>query len=133
MKAAIVVDTGLPLGLIANASAVMGASLGALHPEIIGDSLTDASGQIHPGITGVPIPILSAEPDRIRELVRLGDEDEAVTITGFTDVAQRCKNYDDYRAQLAGATFDSLRFLAVLVTGSNRAVARLTGSLPLAR
>ena len=35
-KCVIVVDQELPMGLIANTSAIMGITLGMIHPEVVG-------------------------------------------------------------------------------------------------
>jgi len=131
MKAAIIVDTTLPLGLIANSAAVLGASLGALHPEIIGEDLADLSGRRHAGITGLPIPILGADKEQLRKLVDSAEHD--IDLVAFNDVAQRCKNYQEYSKLLAAVPSDTLRYLALLVVGKKQAVNRLTGSLPLAK
>ncbi|WP_020611267.1 DUF2000 domain-containing protein [Sediminispirochaeta bajacaliforniensis] len=133
MKAAIIVDTTLPLGLIANSAAVLGASLGALHPEIIGEDLVDLSGRRHAGITGLPIPILGADKEQLRKLVDSAEHDDDIDLVAFNDVAQRCKNYQEYSKLLAAVPSDTLRYLALLVVGKKQAVNRLTGSLPLAK
>ncbi|ADK79287.1 DUF2000 domain-containing protein [Sediminispirochaeta smaragdinae] len=133
MKAAIIVDTALPLGLIANSAAVLGASLGALHPEIIGEDLADLSGRRHAGITGLPIPILGADKERLRKLVDSAEHDDDIDFIAFNDVAQRCKSYKEYSELLATVPSDTLRYLALLVVGKKQAVNRLTGSLPLAK
>lgn len=133
MKAAIVVDEALPVGLKANCGAVLGVSLGALHPEIVGPDLYDASGGMHPGITGLPIPILSATRERIRRIVDDGGATDGITVIGFNDVAQSCTSYDEYRNKLGSTARVEVSFLAVLIVGGNRRVNRLTGTLPLAR
>lgn len=131
MKATVVVDQELPIGLIANCSAVLGVSLGAAVPDLIGPHITDYSGVEHHGITGLPIPILATSQDSLCALVSQSQAESAVTTIAFNDVAQKCTSYADYQQKLAQTSFESLKFLGVLIIGSKRAVARLTGSLPL--
>lgn len=133
MKVAIVVDRQLPIGLIGNCAAVLGVSLGATHPDIVGPDLPDHSGIQHRGITGLPIPILSTDRDHLRELMHASQTEESITVIAFNDVAQRCKSYPEYQEKLSQAPFQSLNFLGLLLIGSPQAVSRLTGSLPLLR
>lgn len=65
-KCVIVVDQELPMGLIANTSAIMGITLGMLHPEVVGKSVTDKSGREHLGIIEFPVPILKSSKEEIK-------------------------------------------------------------------
>jgi len=133
MKAIVIVDGALPVGVIANCAAALGASLGAAYPDIIGPELKDASGTRHPGITGLPIPVLAAGSDELRAIFGAAGSDPSVAATGFTDIARSCLSYADYEARLAAAPFETLSFLGVLLVGPPKAIGRLTGSLPLLR
>ena len=55
-KCVIVVDTSLPAGIIANAAACLGLSLGSVLPNSIGPPQIDASGTRHGGLLNIPIP-----------------------------------------------------------------------------
>ena len=58
MKCVMVIDEELPLGLIANTAAVLAMSIGDKIKGIIGDDVRDGDGQLHRGITNLPIPLL---------------------------------------------------------------------------
>ena len=133
MKAIVIVDGSLPVGVIANCAAVLGASLGAAKPDIIGPALVDASGTRHPGITGLPLPVLAADAETLRSIFRAAGSEPSIEATGFTDIARSCLSYADYEARMAVAGFESLRFLGVLLVGPPKAIGRLSGSLPLLR
>jgi len=133
MKAVIVVDQNLPVGLKSNCGAVLGVSLGALHPEIVGPDLHDAGGGFHHGITGLPIPVLSTTRSRIAEIVDKSRGSEETRVIGFNNIAQSCTSYDEYEKQLAATDREDLSYLAVLIIGTKRGVNRLAGSLPLVR
>jgi AraC-like DNA-binding protein len=49
MKVVMIIDKELPLGLIANTAAVLGASLGKMVDGLIGGDLRDADGNVHLG------------------------------------------------------------------------------------
>ncbi|MCY7742108.1 DUF2000 domain-containing protein [Bacillus licheniformis] len=46
-KCALIIDESLPLGLIANTAAILGAALGKNKPDLIGETVTDGSGIDH--------------------------------------------------------------------------------------
>lgn len=133
MKAIVIIDGSLPVGVIANCAAALGASLGAARPDIIGPELVDASGTRHPGITGLPLPVLAAGSDALRAIFVAAGSDPAVTAVGFTDIARSCLSYADYESRLAKTRLDDIGFLGVLLVGAPKAIGRLTGSLPLLR
>ena len=67
-KCVIVMDEGLPLGLIANTAAILGITLGKTLPEVVGAAVEDASGQSHLGIIEFPVPILRSTSEAIKVL-----------------------------------------------------------------
>lgn len=134
-KLAIVVDAGLPPGLAANTAAVLALTLGQRVPSIIGPDLHDAGGGVHAGITTVPIPILVAGGDAVRQLRSraAAQAGAGLLVVDFTDCAQRTRTYDDYARLLEAAAEDDIAYLGVAVHGPRKLVQRLTGSLPLLR
>lgn len=63
-KCVILIDKELPLGLIANTSAILGCSLGRSSGEIVGEDVSDTRNFIHKGtnISVVIIKIISYSP-----------------------------------------------------------------------
>jgi hypothetical protein len=110
-------------------------SLGRQIESIIGPALKDASGGVHAGITTVPIPILVADADTVRQIRSraAGQADAGLLVVDFTDCAQRTRTYDDYAALLQAATEGDITYLGVAIHGPRKLVQRLTGSLPLMR
>ena len=95
-KCVMVIDGGLPLGMIANTAAIMGITLGKKMPEVVGADVTDQSGSEHLGIIEFPVPILrGTRPDikQIREKL-YQPEFQDLTVVDFSDLAQSCKTYD---------------------------------------
>ncbi len=131
MKISMVVDGTLPVGLVANCTAVLGAALGARYPEIIGADTTDRTGLSYPGITTVPIPILRASREALADIV--GTASETSTCIVFTDLAQRCRTYTEYELQLGQTDIERIAVVGLCLIGDKRTVNRLTGSLPLYR
>lgn len=59
-KCVLLIDSELPLGLLANTAAVLVLTIGKRVEGIIGSDVVDGSGQIHTGITTIPLPILKS-------------------------------------------------------------------------
>jgi hypothetical protein len=131
-KCAIVVNHSLPLGLAANAAAVVSASLGRAIDGLIGPDASDASGRVFPGVVTVPLPILAASAYTIASIVGKAAGAHVVAVP-FTTLAQSCRTYEEYVEKLGVADADHLAFAAVGLVGSADAVAKLTASLPLLR
>ena len=117
-KCVLVIDGALPAGVAANTAAIL-----------------DAAGRIHAGITGSPIPILKGDRALLRDLrERLFTEEfSGLLAVDFSDVAQRCRVYDEYVSGAAAAFPEEFSYYGLAICGDAKKVSRLTGSLPLLR
>lgn len=134
-KCVMVIDETLPLGIIANTAGIMGLTLGRHIPETIGPEVTDKSGYAHLGIIQIPVPVLKADREKIKELrQRLYQPEYAeLIVVDFSDVAQSCNVYDDYIQKAATVEEDSFQYFGIGIFGKKRLLNKLTGSLPLLR
>lgn len=132
-KCVIVVDENLPIGIIANTAAILGVTLGARIPEMVGVNVHDRLEREHMGIIEFPVPILKASSEALGKLrLSLYDKEYSdLIIADFTDVAQSCGTYDEFIDKISSA--DDLRYFGIALCGSKKKVNRLTGSLPLLR
>lgn len=133
MTFAIVLDKTLAPGFAANAAAVLAMSLGKSFPECVGDDVPDRDGDLHRGITSVPIPILALDPESLRGLREASRTMGAVRIVDFTHTARAARDYPSYADNLAGLGGDDLRYVGIALAGERTDLKRLTGSLPLFR
>lgn len=130
-----VINSELPLGLIANTAAVLSLTLGKKIKDIIGPDVFDASGRCHVGITTIPIPILKSDSRKIKELrdkVASGDFSDLL-IVDFSNAAQTTTTYEDYIEKISKFTTEDLEYLGIAIYGDRKKVNKLTGSLPLLR
>ena len=134
-KCVMVLDEGLPTGLIANTAAILGVTLGRQLPEAVGGDVTDQSGNRHLGIIAFPVPVLRGTPETIRTIrERLyGPEFQDLTAVDFSDLAQGCRSYEEFIEKMGRAPEHSLRYLGLAICGPAKKVRQLTGSLPLLR
>lgn len=132
-KCVIILDDALPTGLLANTAAILGITLGKLVPQLIGEDVQDASGQTHPGITTLPVPILRGSREALyamREKLYSKDYSDMVAVD-FSDVAQRCVNYEDYKAKAKAESASGHSYLGIAILGPRKKVLKLTGSMAL--
>lgn len=132
MKCIIVIDKELPLGLIANTSAILGCSLGRYEEALVGADVTDKSNFIHKGIVNLPIPILSTTREHIKKLYTSVVENyiDKISLIDFNEVAQKCNDYDDYIKKLALTSSEDLDYLGLCMYGNKKTINSLVGSLP---
>lgn len=135
MKCVMVIDEELPAGIIANTAGIMGITLGKYIPQVVGNTVTDADGNSHLGVIQFPVPILKGNKDILKEIrTKLYDEQFKDLITvDFSDVAQSCKNYDEYIEKAAHAESNNIEYFGIAICGSKKKVNKLTGSMPLLR
>lgn len=131
-KCVILLSPSLPIGIAANVAAVLSVTLGKLRPDAVGGDLRDQEGGLHRGIICFPIPVLSADGERLRALRRQAEE-ARLTAVDFTDLAQGCRTYEEYTEKLSRTPEAALRYLGVALCGERKQIDRLTGSLPLLR
>ena len=134
-KCVMVIDQALPLGLIANTAAMLGISIGKLHPEMIGADVTDATGYVHAGISTHPISMLKGDEQLLRELrLKLFEpEFSGLTAVDFSDVAQKINVYADFVQKSLETPESEHNYYGIALFGEKKKINRLTGMLPLLR
>ncbi len=133
-KCVIVIDEQLPVGLVANTAAILGITLGTKQDALIGADLRDSTGQQHLGITTIPIPILKASKEEIRNLRTLAAAEEPeIMIVDFSSAAQSSRTYEEYAEKLAQSDAEQIDYLGIALYGDNKKVKKLTGQIALLR
>ena len=134
-KCVMVIDENLPLGMIANAAAIMGITLGKQRHEVVGADVYDKTGNWHLGIKEFPVPILKGNAQVIKAIREKLYEPEFsdLTVVDFSDLAQGCKTYDEYIGKMSECCESELNYIGIAVCGDKKQVNKLTVSLPLMR
>ena len=135
IKSVMIIDENLPQGIIANTAAILGITLGKRMPDIVGCDVVNASQRNHLGITGVPIPILKGDADILKRLREdlYDDEFNDLIVIDFSDVAQKCNDYNDYIINASETYEDSYTYYGICICGNKKKINKLTGSMPLLR
>ena len=134
-KCVMVIDESLPPGMIANAAAIMGITLGKQMPEVVGTDVYDSTGKEHLGIIEFPVPILKGDGELLKTIrERLYEPEFAdVTAVDFSDLAQGCKTYGEFVEKMGNASEEELNYLGIAICGAKKKVNKLTGSMALLR
>lgn len=130
-KCIIVVNAELPAGLIANAAACLGFSLGSELPHEVGPPQKDADGVTHGGLVNLPVSILAADADKVKGVVDRAYQIRGLTVFDMSDKAQRAKTQEEYGVAIAATKNTDLQYWAVAIYGNKKAVNKLGGGLSL--
>lgn len=130
-KSVILLLDSLPTGLKTNIAAVLGMSLGRYRPDLVGGVAITADGRELPGITTIPLPILSADEMVLRDIfLKAGDLD---LLVAFGTAALTTKDYDEYRRKLGTLADRDQGVKGLLLCGPEKTINRLVGQLALLR
>lgn len=135
LKCVMVIDAELPVGVAANTSAVLGVTLGKQVSGLVGPDVMDGSGQLHLGITRIPVTILRGDRESIKRLRAslYAPEFKDLLVADFSEVAQSCHVYSEYAEKASALCGQEYNYLGVAIHGDRKKVNKLTGSMPLLR
>lgn len=133
-RIAIVVDPGLPLGLLANTVATIAVGLGAADPAFGNTTLIDREGRQVKNSADRPVPILQAPAEAIRALMlKAVPPPEGGVVVPFPAFARGLHAFADYRAQFPTVDLAAETIEGLGIAGPSKWVKSLTGSLKLLR
>jgi hypothetical protein len=132
MRCVAVIDSTLPIGNAANAAAVMALTMGKLQPQLAGEPVIDASGQAHPGLIPIGIPVLGAPPDELAT-VRGNAVAAGLAVVDFPVQGQQTNDYAEFLRLVSKADATTLRYLGVMIYGAKKQVSRIVGRYSLLR
>lgn len=132
-KCVILIDNELPIGIISNTAAILGITIGMKQPAIVGTDIEDSDGCSHIGIIKFPIPILKSNKQELKELRKklYNHEYDDLAVVDFTDLAQSCKNYNEYIEKMKACPQTELNYIGIAIYGNKKKINKLTGNIPL--
>lgn len=133
-KCVLVIDENLPLGVVANTSAVLALSLGKLMPELVGENFTDNAGDIRRGITTYAIPALKGNGELLRTLrEKLKEHESDLLVIDLLAATRSTKSYEEYIEVVQNTPEQNQEYLGIAISGSKKLVNKFTGNLGLLR
>lgn len=135
-KCVLIIDDTQPTGIIANIASVLSMTLGnKIIRNIVSHDVYDKRGEKHLGITQLPVPILGASQEKIKEIRRhlLSSDAEGLVLVDFSTVAQHAKTYEEYEAAMQETDESGLHYIGIGVCAEKKAINKSTGNLSLIR
>lgn len=134
-KCVLIIDNVQPTGIVANIASVLSMTLGGKVGNIVSHDVYDKQGEKHLGITQLPIPILGATQEKIKEirdhLISLDRKD--LVLVDFSTVAQYSKTYEEYEQVMKETDNNDLHYIGIGVYAEKKIVNKSTGNLSLIR
>lgn len=134
-KCVLVIDNEQPTGIIANTASVLSITLGNQIDGIVSYDVYDKQGEKHLGITQMPIPVLGASRDKIKEIRRhlltLGVED--MVLVDFSNIARQSRSYDHYETAMLTTGEDEIHYIGIGICADKKVINKATGNLSLIR
>ncbi len=134
-KCVLIIDNAQPTGIIANTASVLSITIGNHVKGMVSHDVYDKQGDKHIGITQIPIPILGATSEKIKEirkhLFSLNSED--IIVVDFSDIAQRSKTYEQYESVMQNIDENDIRYIGIGIFGNKKIINKVTGNLSLIR
>ena len=132
MKTNIVVKKTLLPGQKANVSAIIMGQLGRDIPMIYTESITDASGVMHAGIS-VNVVILDGGSGQLLTLIENAQKSDVAYVVFSTTGQLLSNNYSEYYQKISTSTTESTDIVGVGVYGEDEVVKLLTKKFSLAK
>ncbi|WP_312046022.1 DUF2000 domain-containing protein [Anaerotignum sp.] len=135
MKCVMIIDSQLPIGIVANTSAILGVTLGEQVPHLVGENAADALHETHLGIVTIPITMLKGSKAGLSELRQrlYAPEFSDLVVVDFTEAAQISQVYSDYVRKLEALSTQEHTYLGIGIYGEKKKINKLTGAMPLLR
>ena len=134
-KCVLVIDNAQPTGIVANIASVLSMTLGCKVNNIVSHDVYDKQGEKHLGITQLPIPILGASQEKIKEIRKLFNslKIEELVLVDFSTIAKQSKTYDEYEREMYSANEADLHYIGIGICAEKKIINKVTGCLSLIR
>ena len=133
-KCVLVIDENLPVGVIANTSAILALSLGKLIPDMVGNDFQDHDGNTRRGITTHPIPALKGNAELLRSIrEKLKGYESDLIVVDLLGATRTTRSYEEYIQVVQSTPEQNQEYLGIAISGSKKLVNKFTGNLGLLR
>ncbi|MCD7901354.1 MAG: DUF2000 domain-containing protein [Bacteroides sp.] len=132
-KCVLIIDNAQPTGIIANTASVLSITIGNHVKGMVSHDVYDKEGDKHLGITQLPIPILGATSEKIKEIRKhlCSLNCENMIVVDFSDIAQRSKTYEQYESVMQNIDENDIRYIGIGIFGDRKTINKATGNLSL--
>ncbi len=128
-----IIDEVLKEGVVANIVSILSMSIDKEIKELVGRDIIDGDGTKHSGLTQLPIPVLGASAEHIKEIRKkmIEQHPDDVQVFDFNNFSQVAHTYDEYINLLENASADEIQYLGIAIYGHKNRVNKATKGLAL--
>ncbi len=127
----VVVDRDLPPGRAVNAAICAAAATTNAVTGPLGDDVTDAEGNRHPGLPWLGCSVLGADAAVLRALRAKAATAADTFVATMPAAAQETIVYAGYGATMSKTAAEDMAYYAVSIVGPRNRVNKIVGKLPL--
>jgi hypothetical protein len=131
LKWVIIVNDTLTPGLAVNAAICAAAATSPQIAGLLGESVHDANGNLHPGLPWAGCSVLVADAATLRSIRAKAEAHPETFVADMPAAAQQTRVYDEYLTSVATTPADEIDYFAVSIVGPRNRVDRLVGRLTL--
>jgi hypothetical protein len=110
----------------------MALTMGARHPHLVGEVLTDSLGNAHPGLIPIGIPVLGASVQDLPS-IRGKAIQAGIEVVDFPVQGQQTNDYGEFRRMMSVTAPNDVQYLGVMLFGTRKKVGRIVGKYSLLR
>ena len=130
-KCVFILSETLSFGTALNCTALLGSSLGAQYPDLIGENYKDADGVFHLGLLSLPIVVLKAREEDLIQIRHNALELEKTKCIDLTNISQDARTYDELVQKAQKTRFSAFKYIALSLFGDSSEIGDLTKNLKL--
>lgn len=132
-KCVLIIDETLSEGVVANVAAILSISVGNGVKGLVGNDIVDGMGTTHSGLTQLPIPVLGATAERLKDIRQKLTMDGMgnIRVFDFNNFSQQAHTYDEYISLLQTSGADDITYYGIALYGEGKQVNKATKGLAL--
>lgn len=132
-KCVLIIDPLLSTGVIANVAGILSISVGSKIKGLVGEDITDKNAFTHSGLPQLPMPVLGASPEKLRDIIMEvvhGAQDD-ILIFDFNNFSQQAKTYEEYTSLIQNSSTDEILYMGIALCGNKKSVNSIIKGLKL--
>lgn len=132
-KCVLLIDPLLSTAVIANVAGILSMSIGSKAEGLVGEDIIDKNNFIHGGLSQLPIPVLGASKQELREIIiKVQQEvDQDILAVDFNNFSQQARTYEEYTDFIQKSLTDEIVYMGIALYGNKKSINTLTKKLKL--
>ncbi|MDX4973898.1 DUF2000 domain-containing protein [Myroides odoratimimus] len=132
-KCVLIIDPLLSTGVIANVAGILSMSIGSKAEGFVGKDVIDKNNFIHGGLPQIPVPVLGAGKEKLRDIIMkvVQDANHDILVVDFNNFSQQARTYDEYTDLIQQSPTDEIVYMGIALYGDKKSINNITKKLKL--